>query len=121
MDFNSIVKIFVFSHFTMPTDTYSTRVSSIGNTQEILGHPSTLILVLASPNLVAATFIKRRLLRKYFLLQIVCVVGQCIDSIQGSVFDHRAAINKGFFNEQKSPNLHVIICNMGKHILYRGT
>ena len=24
----------------MPTDTYSTRVSSIGNTQEILGHPN---------------------------------------------------------------------------------
>ena len=40
MDFYSRVKIFVFSHFTIPTDTYSTRVSSIGNTQEILGHPS---------------------------------------------------------------------------------
>ena len=40
MDFNSRVKIFVFSHFTMPTNTYSTRVSSIVNTQEILGHPN---------------------------------------------------------------------------------
>ena len=38
-----MVKIFVISHFTMPTDTYSTRVSSIGNTQEILGHPNAFV------------------------------------------------------------------------------
>ena len=39
MDFYSRVKIFVFSHFTVPINTYSTRVSSIHNNQEILGHP----------------------------------------------------------------------------------
>ena len=40
MDFYSRVKIFVFSHFTVPINTYSIRVSSIHNNQEILGHPN---------------------------------------------------------------------------------
>ena len=40
MDFYLRVKIFVFSHFTVPINAYSTRVSSIHNNQEILGHPT---------------------------------------------------------------------------------
>ena len=41
MDFNSRVKIFVFSHFIIPINTYATRVSSILNTHEILVNEET--------------------------------------------------------------------------------